>query len=339
MGTTFDVTVYRPSTESALADVDLESAFDVVRKIDQLMSLYRDDSELTALNKGAGGGETKISAPLADILQASVFYTRLSDGAFDVTVQPLVDLWGFYRVANATIPPESEIKKTLETVGMDHLSLDKSARTATLDTGAKIDLGAIAKGYAIDRVIAVLHERSVPAALVNLGGTVRVLGKAPGHRPWIIGIRHPRENRLIGEVRLERGAISTSGDYDRYFEADGQRYSHIIDPRSGQPVQGVYAMTVLAPNATTADALSTAAFVANGLDLLLECRNVSGLKIEPQNSDDQETSPDTLLFTVTSEPDFPVKAPFTSYEHPSVHPLISTIDHSAYRDCVWQIDN
>ncbi|MFL2770852.1 MAG: FAD:protein FMN transferase [Rhodospirillaceae bacterium] len=283
MGTTLDVIVYRPKAEEGQTQGDLEAALSSVKSIDRSMSLYRDDSELVALNSKAGTHNIALSRPMANILSASVFFANLSNGAFDVTIQPIVDLWGFYEVEEAAVPPQEEITRILNTVGMEHFALDLTARIVSLESETQIDLGAIAKGYAVDQAIEVLQARGVSAALVNLGGTIRVFGNSKMNREWIVGVKHPRKNRLLGEVRLVNGAISTSGDYDRFFEVDGERYSHIIDPRSGYPSEGMTGLTVIASTATAADALSTAAFVLgprDGMELLARCDAIEGLLVE-----------------------------------------------------------
>ncbi|MDX2144989.1 MAG: FAD:protein FMN transferase [Rhodospirillaceae bacterium] len=288
MATGLDVTVYRPASAEAQAAEDLAAAHQEVVAIDRMMSLYRPDSELVALNAKAGRGAIPVSAPLFEVLQAAEHYARLSGGAFDVTVQPLVELWGFYRVERAAIPPQDQIDKAMAQVGFTRVTLDAEARTATLEPGTRIDLGAIAKGYAVDVALAALRARGVPAALVNLGGNIGVLGRRPDGKPWSVGLQHPRENRLIGRIELLAGAVATSGDYDRYFEAGGKRYSHIIDPRTGWPVDGVYALTVAAPNATAADALSTAGFVqgaTDGMTLLENCAGVAAVSVAPTDGD------------------------------------------------------
>ncbi len=284
MATTFEVTVYRPKAESSLVADDMQAAYAEVVEIDRLMSLYRSDSELVALNTRSGEGLLAVSPRVLEVLRAADHYARLSQGAFDVTVQPLVGLWGFYHVERASVPQQSEIDAVLRRVGHERMSLDVRNGAVELKAGVGLDLGGIAKGYAVDRALEVLRARGVTAALVNLGGNIGVLGHAPGGRPWVVGIQHPRENRLIGQIRFWRGAVATSGDYDRYFEVDDKRYSHILDPRTGKPVEGIYALTVIAPNATAADALSTAAFVlgpVNGMELLQSCEGVDGFAVEP----------------------------------------------------------
>lgn len=297
MGTTMEVTIYRSSSSATRAAEDLAVAFEIAANIDQRMSLYKADSELVALNTRAGSGAIPVSEPLLEILRASAFYAALSDGAFDVTVQPLIDLWGFYDVRTAKVPGQREVDAVLRSVGPSRMTLNGQVQTVFLGEDSAIDLGGIAKGYAIDMALEALAARGVTAALVNLGGTVGVLGLPPGDRPWVAGLKHPRGDKLIGRVQFTEGAISTSGDYDRYFEADGERYSHLLDPRTGWPVDHMFALTVHAPTATAADALSTAAFIlgpSDGLALLNRCARVSGFMVAP-------TRGDTLNATITAE--------------------------------------
>jgi thiamine biosynthesis lipoprotein ApbE len=280
MATELTVSVYRPRGQSAAAD--LAAAYAEVAAVDRRMSLYKAESELNRLNARAGAGLFPVSRPLAEVLSAARHYADLTGGAFDASIQPLVDLWGFYRVERARVPPPERIDAARRRVGPTQLWIDAQARAAMLKPETRIDLGGIAKGYAVDLALAALRKRGVPAALVNLGGNIGVLGARPDGKPWSIGLQHPRDSRLIGTVELRRGAIATSGDYDRFFEADGKRYSHIIDPRTGRPVEGIAAFTVIAPNATAADALSTAAFVLGaeqGLDLLNGCAGTLGVAV------------------------------------------------------------
>ncbi len=302
MATSLEVSVYRHQDETAQAAADLEAAYAEIADIDRLMSLYRPDSELSALNAHAGQGPFQLSPRMFEILKASKHYAQISSGAFDTTAQPLVKLWGFYKVDQAAIPSARSVEDALRVVGFNKLSLDVGNNSASLEAGTQIDLGAIAKGYAVDRALNVLRARGVAAALVNLGGNIGVHGQPPGHRPWKVGIQHPREARLIGEIKFWSGAVATSGDYDRYIEVQGKRYSHLIDPRSGWPADGIYALTVIAPNATAADALSTAAFVMGpqaGLDLLASCNGTAGLAIVPANENGETATFDTVLVRTT----------------------------------------
>ena len=343
MGTILEATVYRPATATVLASADLEAAHGAVLKIDQLMSLYRSDSELVALNTQAGTGPIEVSAATFQVLQASQHYTRLSGGALDVTVQPLVQLWGFYTMERNSIPSMEEIQAVLPRVGADRLELDGSAGTAALATGSRLDLGSIAKGYAIDQAIAELRARGVPAALIDLGGNIGVLGQPPSGRPWAVGVEHPRKDSLIGLLRFREGAIATSGDYDRYFEVEGRRFSHLLDPRTGWPAEGLYAVTVLAPNATAADALSTAAFVLGperGMALLSDCEDVEGLLVQPlgEEAEGEQDSAHRVVIQTT----FPTREGAVSFVLESgtaatLRPAAEGTELSSMPECAWPL--
>lgn len=343
MGTILEATVYRPATATTLARADLEAVHNAVLKIDQLMSLYRPESELVALNAQAGAGQIEVSAATFQVLQASQHYTRLSGGALDVTVQPLVQLWGFYRMERTSIPPLEEIQAVLGQVGADRLDLDGSARTAALATGSRLDLGSIAKGYAIDQAVAALRARGVPAALIDLGGNIGVLGQHPDGRPWTVGIKHPRGDSLIGLLRFREGAIATSGDYDRYFEVEGRRFSHLLDPRTGWPAESLYAVTVIAPNATAADALSTAAFVLGperGMALLSDCQNIEGLLVQPlgeQAEREQDSAPGIVIQTTVPTGEGAVSFVLESGTAATLRPVVEGEEPSSRSDCVWPI--
>jgi len=343
MGTLLEATVYRPATAARLAQADLEAVHLAVLEIDQLMSLYRPDSELAALNSRAGMGPIEVSRPTFQVLEASQHYTRLSGGALDVTVQPLVELWGFYRVERTSIPPPLEIQAVLPRVGIDRMDLVGTEQTAALAEGSRLDLGGIAKGYAIDRAVAALRARGVPAALVDLGGNIGVLGQPPGERPWAVGIQHPRGNELIGLLQFRGGAIATSGDYDRYFEVQGKRFSHLVDPRTGWPAEDLYSVTVVAPNATAADALSTAAFVLgpeHGMALLAACEGVQGVLIQPSGEEENQEGKEARLMVSTTTGS--LRDPAVSFAlEPGTTTTVETVEErpegSALADCVWPI--
>jgi thiamine biosynthesis lipoprotein len=225
------------------------------------------DGELARLNRALARGESvRVSAELADLLRASQRYSEESGGAFEPAVGALVELWGFHDATAATnTPPEkAAITAWLDRdVGIRNLTIAADG-TVTQARGAPatLDLGGIAKGTAADRIIDLLESAHVANALVNAGGSVRVLGSHAG-RPWRVGIQAPRSTGLLGVVALESGeAVDTSGDYERFYEHDGQRMHHILDPRTGYPVMHTQAVTVIAGDDTLADAASTALFVA-----------------------------------------------------------------------------
>lgn len=338
MGTVFTITVYRLDDEHAEAAADLEAAFAEVTRVDEIMSLYRDDSELSMLHSWLGESPVEVSKPLFDVLAASQYYGNLSRGALDVTVQPLVEAWGFYAADTASVPSRQTVEDARKTVGMDRISLDHQNRTVALQPGTRIDLGAIAKGYAVDQAVAALRQRGVNGAIVNLGGTVRAVGQSPDGEPWTIGVQHPRTNTLFGEINLANGAVATSGDYDRFFEANGKRYSHIIDPRTGYPVQNTLSVTVVAPTAMAADALSTAAFVLGpraGLSLLAGCQNIYGVVLHSNGGQRPDASFPDLKLSLNEELTRHKDATFTEaeglyVEFRDVYPVSSQPS-----DCEW----
>ncbi|MEQ8507780.1 MAG: FAD:protein FMN transferase [Rhodospirillaceae bacterium] len=300
MGTTLEITLYRPEVQALQALADLEAAHALIAAFDRSMSLYKPDSDIVSLNARAGSGPVSISDSFYNILVASNYYANLSAGAFDITVQPLVELWGFYRNTRQILPPQEDVDTVLKRVSYKNVVLNKESKSVSLEKGIAIDLGGIAKGFAIDDTVELLKSRGVTAALINLGGTVAVFGPAPSGDVWSVGIQHPRENRLIGRIRLTDGAVSTSGDYDRFFEVDGVRYNHLIDPRSGWPVPGLNAVTVVAPTATAADALSTAVFVLGaekGLKLLSGCLGTYGVFIRPTDNKDSADNRLNAIYT------------------------------------------
>ncbi|WP_448516573.1 FAD:protein FMN transferase [Pseudothermotoga sp.] len=200
------------------------------------------------------------------LLDAAVRFSRLTDGAFDPTLGELIKLWGFDKIAErlpSRVPTSQEVSEALKRAGIDKLELDTQRRRVRLIDGAKLDLGGIAKGYALDRAYQVAKEVDKDCTgFVEAGGDIRILGPKFGSRPWVVGVRDPRKSdSAITYLYLTSGAVATSGDYERYFEVGGVRYHHILDPKTGFPSRGAISVTVVADNAVTADALSTAGFV------------------------------------------------------------------------------
>jgi thiamine biosynthesis lipoprotein len=241
----------------------LEAAFDEVDRIDRLMSHYKPESPLSRLNREAAAGPVALDAELFDFIAESLRYARESEGAFDITVGPLMKTWGFFR-GGGRRPSEAEIDEVRARVGYAHVRLDPQGRTIRFDRpGIELDLGGIAKGYAVDRVVALLRREGVAAALVSAGGsTIYGLGAPPGQDAWEVTVQDPAgTDRAALAVGLKDRALSVSGSSEKSFERDGVRYSHIMDPRRGRPVQGVLSVAVLAPTGTAGDALDNVFFV------------------------------------------------------------------------------
>ncbi len=241
----------------------VEEGFDEVDRIDRLMSHYKAESPLSRLNQQAATRAVSVDPELFDFITESMRYNRESEGAFDVTVGPLMKAWGFFR-GEGRMPSADELSTARGHVGTRHVVLDSAARTIAFDEpGVELDLGGIAKGYAVDRVVRLLKERRVPAALVSAGGsTIYGLGAPPGRAAWEVAIQDPlNSTRVARTVHLKDRALSVAGGSEKYFEVAGRRYSHIMDPRTGSPVRGVLGVAVLTNTGTDGDALDDAFFV------------------------------------------------------------------------------
>ncbi len=267
MGTYAEISLYAPSKEAAAEAI--KSAFAEMERLDRLMSNYKPESELSRVNREAGKGTVGCDDELFRIIEKSLYYSDLTKGAFDITVEPLIKLWGFYD-GKVNVPSKEEIQSILPAVSYKNVIIhrtgpDTKGSISFGNPSTRLDLGAIGKGYAVDRAVEVLKGKGIVAACVNLGGNIYALGSPPGRDSWKIGVQHPREkDRLLGHLELKDCAVATSGDYERFFVVNGKRYSHILDPRTGWPAsggEGMVSVTVIAPNATEADALSTSTFV------------------------------------------------------------------------------
>jgi thiamine biosynthesis lipoprotein len=238
-------------------------ALDEIDRVDRLMSHYRRESPLSRLNREAANAPVRVEPELLGFLAECLRWSRESEGTFDITVGPLMKAWGFFR-DDGRVPSDDHLARTLDVVGYRHVVLDREAGTVRFDRpGVELDLGGIGKGYAVDRAAERLRHRGVGSALVNLGGSsVYGLGAPPGKKAWEIGIRDPTDPaKTAVTVPLRDRALSVSGGYERFFEKDGLAYSHVIDPRTGRPVQGVLGVAVLTGSATAGDALDNVLFV------------------------------------------------------------------------------
>lgn len=232
--------------------------FSELKRIEGLLSKYKPDSEIAKLNKS---GMLNVSPEAFYILKKSKEFWQISDGAFDITVAPLIDLWGFSD-KKYYLPSLGQIKDALSLVGSDKIILrDSDNMIKFMVSGMKIDLGAIAKGYALDCASDKLRRAGIKSCLINAGGQVYCLGGKFG-KPWKIAIKGPRGKDFIGYLELQDKSVSTSGDYEQYFMKGNLRLAHIFNPKTGYPADsGVVSVTVIASDGLTADALSTAIFV------------------------------------------------------------------------------
>lgn len=249
--------------------------FAEVTRLEQLLSKYNQTSEISVLNRT---GKLKVSPDAFYIIKKSKEFYQLTDGAFDITVAPLVELWGF-STQETKVPNDEKIKSTLKVVGMDKIILHENNFVVEFKLAEmKIDLGGIAKGFALDCAIKKLKENNINSCLIAAGGQVYALGNKFA-KPWKIAIKDPRKPDVLRTLELKNQSASTSGDYEQFFLKDGKRYCHIINPKTGYPADaGITSVTVIADQGLTADALSTAIFVlgkTKGEELL---KKISGTK-------------------------------------------------------------
>jgi thiamine biosynthesis lipoprotein len=230
-----------------------------LRRIDDLMSHYKPESQLSQINQYANERPVQIDKELFDLIKLSTHFSQITEGAFDITYASVGYLYDY---PNHIRPSEAQIREKLPAVNWRNLLLDEEHHTVRFEhPGMRIDLGGIGKGYAVDRGIEILKARAITHALVTAGGDSRIIGDRMG-RPWLVAIRHPdNPKKVVTRIPLSDSAVSTSGDYERYFDEGGVRYHHIIDPHTGHSASKVRSATVLAPTATQTDGMSKTAFV------------------------------------------------------------------------------
>ncbi|GAB1347841.1 hypothetical protein MASR1M107_00520 [Ignavibacteriales bacterium] len=266
IGTVVDVKVYAP--DIAKGKATLYYAFREIERIDSLLAWQIPSSEISAINSAAGVSPVKISFETFSLLERSISYSRLSSGVFDITIGPLTQLWGFNGDSDARgSVPLQHLLELLQTARVIREAKAECKDTSAflLNKGMSIDLGGIGKGYAIDRASAILKKNGLNSFLFNAGGDILVSGMKNENQKWVIGIKHPRdESKLFGSVELTDLAIATSGDYERYFEHNGVRYHHIIDPSTGFPATKSTSVSIVAESAERADALATILFITHG---------------------------------------------------------------------------
>jgi len=259
MGTDVTITVVVPSAEEGNAAIDAGMA--ELRRLDAMMSLYKDTSELTRVNQAAGLHPVAVSPEMIEIVRAARDVSRLSGGVFDVTIGPLVVLWQM-RLRNGAPPSDEEIRRVRQLVDYRNILIDEKASTLYLaKRGMIMDLGGM-KGYLADRVADLFRKRGIANAVIALAGDIWVMGRREDGSPWRIGVQHPREkDKIIAVLDLSDKYISTSGDYERYVIKEKKRYHHIIDPRTGKPSTGVISATLIGEKGALIDPLSKVPFI------------------------------------------------------------------------------
>jgi thiamine biosynthesis lipoprotein len=290
MGTRVTLAAY---TTKALGPAEvrkaLEAAHAEIKRIERVMTTWRDDSEVSRVNAAAGKGAVKVSDETFAVVAKSQWISKLSDGVFDITFASMGKLWRFDQDWVAKVPTAAAVAKARERIDYRRIAMDPKAHTIALArSDTRINLGGIAKGYAIDRASAVLRKAGLPAFFAQAGGDLYVEGKKPDGKPWTVGVRDPRgaDGAFFALLPVTDHAFSTAGDYERAFIKNGKRYHHIIDPRTGYPATASRSVTVWAKDALTADAIDDAVFILGpkrGLQLVESIDDCGAVIVDANN--------------------------------------------------------
>lgn len=259
MGTLVSITAVAPTAEGAQAAVT--AGFAEIKRLERLLSTWRADSELSTVNQAAGHHPVRVSPDTMEVVARSLDMARLTEGGFNIAVGPAVDAWSV--TERQRVPSAEELRALHDVVDWRRVEIDRAAQTIFLPAqGMRLDVGGIGKGFAADKAVEVLRTSGAQAGVVALSGDIKTFGDLPGMQGFPVGIRHPRqEDALVTRLDLRNEAISTAGDYERFFEQDGVRYHHILDPVTLEPARLCQSVTVIAPEGTVADGLDTGIFV------------------------------------------------------------------------------
>jgi FAD:protein FMN transferase len=279
MGT--EISVYLWHDDPVEGRKALEEVFGEVERINQLMSTYIEDSRISLINREAANGPVDAGPELTQLILRSLDISILTLGAFDITYDSVGQYYDFHERKR---PDEATIKKELGSINYRLVHADAATNTVSFEKqGVRINLGGIAKGYTVEQGVKLLRRHGVRNAIVTAGGDSRLIGDRRG-KPWMVGIRDPRREGVVAvSIPLVDEAISTSGDYERYFDEDGKRYHHIIQPATGEPANGVHSATIVGPDAVITDALSTSVFIMGvdkGLRLIATLPDYEGIVID-----------------------------------------------------------
>lgn len=270
MGSRFDITVVADNEEQGNACIDL--AVNEISRIEKMISSWDPVSETSEIIENAGIAPVKVNKELFDLISRAIKISELTDGAFDITYASMDRIWKFDG-SMQHLPGEEEVAKSIANVGYGNIVLDPEKQTVFLKKpGMRIGFGAIGKGYAADKAKQLLISKGVKGGIMNASGDLTTWGTQPDGSPWMVGITNPlNKNKVFSWFPLDNNAVVTSGNYEKYVEFNGKKYTHIIDPRTGWPVSGLTSATIFAPKAELADALATSVFVMGretGIDFI-----------------------------------------------------------------------
>jgi thiamine biosynthesis lipoprotein len=286
MGNNFEITVVAISTETADEAIDL--AVNEIRRIETLLTTFRDDSQVNEVNRNAGIRPVLVDGELIALVLRARRISELTDGAFDITYGSIDKrLWNFDRTMNA-LPDEQTASKMVRLINYRNVIVDRDASTIFLkEAGMRIGFGGIGKGYAAERAKAILKDHGINSGIVNASGDLCTWGMQANGKPWTIGIGHPEfAGQPFSSLEVSEMAVATSGNYEKYIMIDGKRYSHTINPKTGLPVTGIKSVTIICPNAEIADALATPVTVMGtraGLAMINQLKGVECIIIDDYN--------------------------------------------------------
>jgi FAD:protein FMN transferase len=290
MGTSVEFVAFtNPDVDEVAAKAAFQAALDEIARLERLMTSWRDDSEIGAINRAAGK-PVSVSLETFTVIEKSQWIGKLSSGTFDITFETMSGLWKFGDAQDAEpkLPSATEVEAKRRLVDYRKVSLDRATRSVSIGDKQKISLGGIAKGYIVDRGADVLRKAKLSSFLVQAGGDLFGAGKKPDGSPWVSGIQDPRgpEDNYFATIELQDHAFSTAGDYARAYKIGGKRYHHIIDPRTGYPATASRSVTVWAPDAFLADAVDDAVFILGpekGLELVESLEGVGAVIVDQHN--------------------------------------------------------
>ncbi|MEY8849086.1 FAD:protein FMN transferase [Psychroserpens sp. XS_ASV72] len=286
MGSRFEITVIAKDSIEANNYIDL--AIEEISRIEKLISSWDPNSQTSEINSNAGIKPIKVDKELFDLISRAIKISELTDGAFDISYASMDRIWKFDG-SMTEMPSEDEIKASVEKVGYNNITLDPENSTVFLKhEGMKIGFGAIGKGYAADRAKTLLVSKGVKSGIINASGDMTTWGRQTNGEEWKVAITNPlNKNKAFALLPITNGAVVTSGNYEKYVNFNGTRYTHIIDPRTGYPATGIISVTVFAPKAELADALSTSVFVMGkevGLNRIEQLPNIECIIIDYQGN-------------------------------------------------------
>ena len=261
MGTTYTIAVY--GSDRYELDSAIEDAFEEAARLNQLLSNYVAESEWSVVNREAAKRAVPVSEELFRLLEQCVGYSRQSEGAFDITVGPLMKIWGFYK-GSGRVPHRAEVRMAQTRIGWQHIKLDSKSNTVRFDAPVEMDPGGIGKGYAVDRMAEILKKKGVASGIITAGrSSIYAIGAPPNEpRGWRVNVSDPRDTRKdVAEFYLKNESMSTSGSTEKFFVAGGKTYTHIMDPRTGYPAEGMLSVSVIAPRTIDSEAWTKPYFI------------------------------------------------------------------------------